>query len=218
MLWETRAKVKKKKKKYYNNNNKTHPWSFPSDPRISRQWGSLPSDTTKITSKSNRLRPITATPDPQRDKDHFHQIRGMAPTPVTNKLKDSPTVHEEKHLFTKQSLKKADSLASQHFRDFKSDYGSSQHQNFRPSSRGAPSFLPPRPQESRSLPPYRGRSLQTAPTHPKQANPYQPHQEFSSASFPSQPKGIFPRGRARGNPYSSRSASQPTQGQVRLWW
>ena len=30
----------------------------------------------------------------------------MAPSPVTNELKNSPIVHEEKHLFTEQSLKK----------------------------------------------------------------------------------------------------------------
>ena len=55
---------------------------------------------------------------------NFH-IQGMASAPVTNELKESPIVHGDKHLFPELYLKKADSLASQHFKEFKPAYGSS---------------------------------------------------------------------------------------------
>lgn len=170
-------------------------------------------------------------------KTRNFQIRGMAPAPVTNELKDSPIIHEEKHLFPEQSLKKADALASQHFRDFKPAYGSSrnkkfpnknypQHRNFRPSSREASAFHPPRPQESNPLTSYRGRPQHTASTS-RQPNPHHSLQEFSAPSFLSQPRGTSLRGRTRGNPsarfpprgnpYSYRSAPQPTRGQYQTF-
>ena len=83
-------------------------------------------------------------------KTRNFQIWCTAPAPVTNKLKDSPIIYEEKHLFTEQSLKKKQTLslrsilnnlspptALNEITEFWTKTPYSQHQNIRSSSMGA---------------------------------------------------------------------------------